>query len=346
MQHCKQCNRPLTEFEVLFHQKARSKPEIACKCWSCSGAKETFDKVIDTSYRIKACLIGLLFALVGILIGVVGTYSSAAFGITMMISGFIPSFVILFQGERDLSDPPEEHYYTSYSDSSYYKGTFSDDGKTLSVEKVNSTSSSTRDNWKKQSNGEGCFGLLFKILALYLMTGLFVAWGVPYIIIAFFVSLASKNKLPSGLYEAYEEAKKESKVIPISFEHKVKFLKTKEKLQGVIEKKKKAENAFLAQYSDEKPSTITVKPYFYVILNRIHCMIIDYRYDRYRGNCGVTFAIIKSSEGNIEKKMVINGSYVISDQDTWKQDWLSAGARQETIDNIEYYENQLNKFTR
>jgi len=75
-------------------------------------------------------------------------------------------------------------------------------------------------------------------------------------------------------------------------------------------------------------------------------MIIDYRYDRYRGNCGVTFAIIKSSEGNIEKKMVINGSYVISDQDTWKQDWLSAGARQETIDNIEYYENQLNKFTR
>ena len=39
---CSRCGKPLTEFEVAFHEEASSPSELSSQCWICSGAEMQF----------------------------------------------------------------------------------------------------------------------------------------------------------------------------------------------------------------------------------------------------------------------------------------------------------------
>ena len=354
MQHCKQCNKPLTEFEVLFHQKAKSKPETACKCWSCSGAKDAFGIKKDYSLQIKSCIIGIVIFFAFVIISIItDPYFSevaeeslhdlinSSSGQEMIfcssfLSGWIPTIIILFfKNHNDLSDPEENRYDSSYSSSSHYESTIESNG-TIVTKKVNTTDCSSTDNWKQP----GCIVTLVKMYISFFIGFAFVIWCVPYIIYAFIASRRKGEKIPYSLQNAYDEACEQYVKVPITRNNKIEFLMYRENHQN----KKKQKNAFVREYTSDNNKNSKL-PFRFIKARKMSYMIVDYRKQHYY-HYGIAFVLVKNSEGNIEKKMVTNGSYVISNQDTWKQDWLSAGARQETIDNIEYYENQLNKFTR
>ena len=57
---CERCGKPLTEFEIAFHQEAKSPSTVSSKCWVCSGAElEFMDGYTDKPHHkveIFACL--------------------------------------------------------------------------------------------------------------------------------------------------------------------------------------------------------------------------------------------------------------------------------------------------
>ena len=74
----------------------------------------------------------------------------------------------------------------------------------------------------------------------------------------------------------------------------------------------------------------------------VSCMIVEYKYERYK-NYGICFLLLKNSQGKIEKKMSIGESFVYSEECEWNNDWLSAGANPDTINNIEEYQKLLQR---
>ena len=234
MHQCSQCKKPLTRFELLFHQKANSNDNVASKCWDCSGAQRAFAgiklKSKKLSHYFKSCFIGLSTILIGFVIFMILLSFSTAdydfyyeisivvFGVSILGSGLVSTLTILYSRKEDDFTDPEEEQYSYSTHSNGYVGTFSDDGKTLSIKEDTYTSST--NHWSKSKTG--CFTVPLKILAAYFMIPTFFIWGIPYLLALIIIKFHSKSrppKIPVNIWNAYKEAYTEGKDAPITFDH-------------------------------------------------------------------------------------------------------------------------------
>ena len=363
---CPKCRNPLTEFEVSFHRHANLPPELSNKCCSCLNVGKGFEKPISFSRYIITCLIGIAILVIGCLIALPILCDHYDINIDILISrsngnwflifqeivevtglnlfsGLIPTITIFYSKRKLFLSPKEEHITSSYWTSSHHEGTFSDDGKTLTIKKVTETDSSSTNNWVRPKKVDGLReDIRFILWALKLGAAItsayfFPIWCVPYLILTIMASLLypayKKLKIPSELSNAYKTSYKYLQNAPITFEHKVRFLKTKEKYTEKV-KKQATPKTFFDTFNTSQSAYNP--PYTSVKFNKLQCMIVDYvKHIDY----GVTFVLIKNSMGDFDKKMVIGGNFIHSDGDTWEQDWREQGAREETIKNIEIYQN-------
>ena len=330
MLRCSKCHRPLTEFELAFHAKARSNSTVQTQCWCCSGASAAFQgkSFFDRSLQIKCCWIGYAIFAFGMIL--YGLSSQSSLGqqigpiLAIFVSGIIPSISIFFFSKK-YDDPNERHYDTSYSSSSYYESRINGQGNII-TEKVNTSSSSTNNNWSDWKTKPLVVQIIFIIYGFTFLWAFFPIWGLPYII---YTTVKSKpNHIPPHVFNAYKEAFETTKT-PITFHHKVKFLLNREKL---TQTQKKKDSDFFNQYRPSQENSPAF-PYAFVKKEGTSYMIVDYKNILY----GVSFVLQREQNGKIYHKMITQSSFVVAEEDNWKEDWKNEGAKEDVINNINRY---------
>jgi len=370
MKKCKCCGKPLTEFEISFHQEAGSPPSISEECWSCSGAEKQFmDGYTDKPHhRVEILVCLLAFALIAALLVPVFPYlnetelpESLAFYPYIIVIGYfaigtLATFIIRRRGGKrpsvQESDPPMTRYKRTYGpDTDIYTTTVNRDGDLVTTKETR-MGGSIDDRWEAHASSgssriDDISKFYGKMLSLFLtpciyllLGGTFAAWGVPYI----FVMLArdkvaqGHNKIvPNPLQRAYRHCRKVYGVAPISYDDKVGFLVSREKHQA---KKAESKNSFLSNY--QQPSDDDSAPFFYTHRNGVSYMIIDYKREQNK-NFGITFLLVNDGDDNLQKRIVVGNGFLPANDCDWKHEWNEAGISRYAMEHLEWYEQKMRK---
>lgn len=367
MRTCERCQKPLTDFELTFHQKAQSPQRLSCQCWSCSGAEQDFVKlkigVLSHCPEIVVSLLGVVFiaALIVIIAPLLSLPSSevpdffiqsAAYYI--IACSLIPTFVIFIRKKKRkktyISDPPMERYSYSYGISSTRYITKEKFDGSIVTEKVTDNGTRLVDNWKCNYNSSfsekiidfyvGLFSKFVWFLIFIFVGFTFAFWAIPYIITVLVSDIRTSSKqkaLPPMLRKAYAESKKKEQQMPITFQDKVKFLVSKENSY----KKSANKSKFVSNFTGASPA-YKDKPFYYTYKKKtkLSYMIVDYHREENK-NYGITFVLIGNRKGVIDRKMITENNFVDSDSNEWALDWKQHGVPYSIISNIVWYENKF-----
>lgn len=361
MQHCSDCYKPLTEFEVSFHQKAKSPPEMSNKCWKCSGASQIFDKArfgkknhtIETIICIAyyAVIIGIFAPLWPYMNMTFEEVPNLSIEISIIVAEVlffvlsIASTISIFclrKGSKIHKpaplDPQEEHYRNVYGlNTTEYVSKERYDGAIV-TEKVTHIGGETKDQWINDGQPLSFTAFLitpFGWALAVLIFGTFFFWAIPYVIIVSIRdSVIRKRRLqiPRDLSVAYLECCKNEKISKLSFHDKVGFLKSREKCALQATKPKD----FIDYYTSSKSSVASI-PFWYRKYGNEDYMIVDYHCEICE-KFGVAFVLVRNEGGDINKKMVVGNEFVATNEKNWFSDWVLSGANKQIIENIEWYE--------
>lgn len=368
MKKCDQCQKPLSQFEVIFHREANSPPAVSGKCWRCSRADQAFEKAnLDKpnhKTEITVCILCLILsvALFLPLVPYLDQYTLPPLLqvhmyvalIGMIALGTLSTSVIFSRKKKkkDLlpMDPPEERYHnnpgtshTSYVSKERYDGA-------IVTEKVTRYTGGVEDqwNWSGASTDSGnrivklygdfCVGTI-KACAYVFAGTVFLIWVIPYICVVLSKDQKSakyRAKIPRELRRAYKIGKEKAKNSPLSYHHKVGFLVSRENCKKAKAKPK----SFLDNFSSAETSTGELHPFFYTRIKNISYMIVDYRHPTNK-NYGISFVLVENRNGSFAKKMVIEDEFVDSNEQDWQSDWKESGASPNAYGNIRWYENKF-----
>lgn len=361
MHRCSKCHRPLSKFELAFHEEANSPTELSTKCWRCCGAEDDFApaKLGTPSHTLEIilCLLACV-AIIVILMPIIPHWNEPADELTIEVYAtayvIIGSLVtaIIFQRRKNRKaekalDPPEERIGKRYSLTKTSLVTTKRYDGTYVTEKVTEGGESEVDQWNRD-DGSTLFGkiinfytslisITINIVKILLLGTVFVAWVIPYIIIVFFSDIRLKARraaIPSNLRRAYKRARIHASKATITFDDKVDFLINREKLQNA----KPSKSGFISQYSGNTPTASTKCPYLYTYKKsdaRIY-MIVDYRQ-------GTTFVLTEGPSGDVEKCIIQGDEFLATNSSEWITDWHACGASTKTIQNISWLESEFNR---
>lgn len=368
IKRCSSCGKPLTEFEVSFHEKAESPSTISSKCWICSGAEQQFmngytDKP-SHSLEIFACLVAIA-ALVVLCLPVAPYFDSYDVPILLQLYSYvlvviyfaIGTFVFYLIRRRGGKkpeirewDPPMTRYQHNYGpNKDIYKTTVNRDGDFVTT-KETLYGGSVDDKWSAHaSSGSDIFDriidfyskfiVFFMKPCIYLLAGgTFAFWVVPYILImmARDKKAQSYNKaVPKRVQRAYRSCRNEFGTSPISYDDKTGYLVSKDKFQT---KKSEQTNSFLSHYTDPKEDASA--PFFYTYKNGVSYMIVEYKRPQNK-NFGVTFLLVGDSINNLQKRIVVGDGFLPTDPQNWETDWNDMGVSQYTMQHLDWYEKKM-----
>ena len=370
---CNCCEKPLTEFEVSFHEKAGSPSEISGKCWVCSGAEMQFmNGYTDKPHHrleIFVCLItvAIIFALCIPLLPYLNSYEipaaleiySYAIVLLYFALGTLATYIIRRNGGKKPEirewDPPMTRYQHNYGpNTDIYTTKINRDGDFVTTKETR-LGGSIDDKWSAHaSTGSSMLDrassfyskiiFMFLVPCLYLLAGgAFIFWVIPYILIMLVRDHNAKghNKaVPKTLQQAYRHCRETYGKAPISYNDKVGFLVSKENHQA---KRAEESNSFLSHYTS--PQENDSAPFFYTRKNGVSYMIVDYKRPQNK-NFGVTFLLVADNRDNLQKRIVVGDGFVPTDPEKWENDWSEMGISKFAMQHLDWYEEKMRKIMR
>lgn len=373
IKRCNRCGKPLTEFEVSFHEKAGSPSEISSQCWVCSGAELQFmDGYTDKPHHrleIFVCLatIAILLALFSPLIPYLNEYelpvALQAYTYVLVILyfalGTLATYIIRRNGGKKPVigewDPPMTRYQNHYGpNTDIYTTKINRDGDFVTTKETR-LGGSIEDKWSAHaSSGSSVLDrasnfyskLIFAFLmpCLYLFAGgTFLFWVIPYLLIVLVRDRHAKarNKVvPKSLQRAYRYCRRAYGKAPISYDDKVGFLVSKEN-----HKTQKAEQTggFLSHYTAPKADDSV--PFFYTGKSGVSYMIVEYIRPQNK-NFGITFLLVGDGRKKLQKRTVVGNGFVPADPEGWQAEWQELGVSQLTLQRLDQYEEKMKKIMR
>ena len=374
IKRCTSCGKPLTEFEVSFHDKAGSPSAISSKCWICSGAEEQFangytDKP-NHRFEILMCILAVA-ALVALLIPVVPYLNS--YDVPMLVELYSYALVVIYfaigtfvfylirrkggkKPEIREWDPPMTRYEHTYGpDTEIYKTTVNKDGDFVTTKETR-LGGSVDDKWSAHAPTTGSniidrgidlyskFFAIFITPCIYLLAGgTFIFWAIPYILI---MSVRDKNAksfnatVPKKLQQAYRRCRKDFGKSPISYDDKVGYLVSKAIYQN---KKAEQKNSFLSHYTGSEEDADA--PFFYTHKDDVSYMIVEYKRPENK-NFGITFLLVDDGENDLQKRIVVGDGFLPTDPQNWQSDWKDLGVSQYTMTHLDWYEKKMRSIMR
>ena len=365
---CDRCGKPLTEFEVSFHEKAGSPSAISSKCWVCSGAEMQFmDGYVDKPHHrveIFVCLltVAIIVALCIPLVPYLDSYSlptgleiySYALVVIYFALGTLATYIIRHRKGKKPEirefDPPMTRYQHTYGPNTDIYTTRIDRAGKFVTTKETRLGGSVDDKWGAHASSgsdtldriSGFYGKLiyaFLVPCIYLLVGgTFIFWVLPYILIMSLRDRHAKGKtanVPKELGKAYRHCRELYGESPITYDDKAGYLVSKDQ-----HKTKKAEstNSFLAHYTSSASDDSA--PFFYTRKNGVSYMIVEYNRPQNK-NYGVTFLLACDGSGEIKRRIVVGNGLLPADPHNWEKDWHEMGVSQYTMQHLAWYEEKM-----
>lgn len=357
---CERCGKPLTEFEIAFHQEAKSPATVSNKCWVCSGAElEFMDGYTDKPHHkveIFACLsaIALIAVLFISLFSILGEMAVPVGVIAYFAIGTAVAMIIRRRGGKKPKiqewDPPMTRYQNHYGpNTDIYTTKINRDGDFVTTKETR-LGGSIEDKWGAHaSSGSSIFdgisnfyGKMFGFfipLCLYLLVGgTFIFWSIPYILIMLVRdSIANKRnqKIPEMLQHAYRHCRKVYGTAPISYNDKAGFLVSREKHHT---KKTEQKSGFLSNY--QQATADDSAPFFYTCQKGTSYMIVDYKREQNK-NFGTTFLLVSDGRKELQKRIVVGDGYIPTDPQNWEHEWNEAGISLYAKKHLDWYEQKM-----
>ncbi len=373
MKKCQVCARPLSDFEVDFHERAGSPPAVSGKCWCCSGAQETFAgaDVENGGHKkqIILCLLGLvvIFAASLPLLPFLNSYDlppllalySKLFVVICVFVGSFISYRILsafLAGRREdalRTDPPEQRYGTRYTPVKTYVEAKEQIDGSFRFEKITRGGDVQVDRWRWYSSGNervdgvfGAYGRLIEIV-IYLMAYIFLGasfifWVLPYIAYAVVkdrMSAGKRAKIPAALKAAYKQSRAASEKMPLSYHDKVGFLVSREECRKAPASASPKADSFLKNFTSQASAAPAKRiPFFFKRYGSVAYMIVDYKEGR---DAGTTFVLVKKGNAPIEKRIVVGHAFAAAQSADWEADYRAIGASSAVFSNMGWYESKM-----
>lgn len=365
---CSRCGKPLTEFEVAFHEKAGSPSELSSQCWICSGAEMQFmNGYTDKPHHrleIFVCLavIAVLLALCVPIFPYLTAYE-LPWGMQVytyviiavyFALGTLATYVIRHSGGKKPVirewDPPMTRYQNHYGpNTDIYTTKINRDGDFVTTKETR-LGGSIEDKWSAHASTgspaldrvSSFYGKLiaaFLVPCFYLFAGVaFVFWVIPYILIMMVrdrVAQSSNKAVPKALGRAYRYCRKVYGNVPVSYDDKVGFLVSKENRRT---KKTEQTNSFLAHYTTPKEDDSA--PFFYTCKDGVSYMIVEYTYPQNK-NFGVTFLLVGENPKKLQKRIIVRDGFLPADPENWEKDWNEMGISLFAKQHLDWYEEKM-----
>lgn len=370
MKRCERCNKPLTEFETAFHEKANSPAAVSGKCWVCSGAElEFMDGYADKPHHRVEIFVCLLAAalIVALLIPMFPYMNepSSSLGsdiylyvvvIAYFAIGTVATVIIRRRGGKKPKiqewDPPMTRYQNNYGpNTDIYTTKINRDGDFVTTKETR-LGGSIEDKWGSHASSgssvldsvSNAYGNLLTICLLscfYLLAGgTFAFWCLPYVLIMIMrdnVAKSHNKAVPKNIQSAYRYCRKTYGDAPISYSDKAGFLISREKHQT---KKAEQKSGFLSHY--QQASGDDSAPFFYTRKNNVSYMIVEYKREPNR-SFGTTFLLVWDGGKELQKRIVVGNGFLPTDPHNWEQEWNEAGISSYAKEHLDWYEQKMKK---